>query len=287
MRFAVLLIALVLAAPCAQAYEASVVYNGCNREQQQKLGAALTHADIKLTELLHKFDRGELGDYIAAWFGTNEPRKIRDRYQRIRNMLDRPRTLVLACEERNCDHDLFGYAQGNSISVCPDFFASDRNSGYDSQAGTLIHEFSHSYADTDDHAYGTGDARILAHEHPEQALSNADSYQYLFEAVTGTDVPYRTARWTPDNACEWAYDEECDHPGNGTGSCRSGTDTADCGNSTEVEGAASVRKPTFGPRNPKDICETALNGTCDANCALGTDHTDCLTGTGTRKFSPQ
>lgn len=277
---------LLLSAPIqAQAYEASVVFNGCNPGQQEALRAAMERTDNSLTELLAKFDRNELAPYLAAWFGNNQAGKVRERYQRIRNMLDRPRTLVLSCEERNCDHDLFGYAEGNSISVCPDFFASQMALGYDSQAGTLIHEFSHSYADTDDHVYGTYKARQLAHDAPRKALTNADSYQYFFEAVTGDNVPYPTALWSRENSCEWAFDGECDHPNIGTGSCRPGTDTQDCVRHLQNrrEGNVFVRKPGFGPRNPKDSCTTALNGTCDASCAAGTDYTDCLTGTGRRK----
>lgn len=293
MRRLLLLAVLCLAPAGAQAYEASIVFNGCNAQQETALRAALVRTDEKLTDLMKMFATpGELDPYIKAWFGTNTAKDVRARYQRIRNMLDKPRTVVLACEERNCDHDLYGYSQGNSISVCPDFFASRLSEGYDSQAGTLIHEFSHGYADTDDNAYGTGSVRLLAHEHPEKAISNADSYQYFFEAVTGDDVPYRTAAWSPENSCQWAFDNECDQPNNGTGSCRAGTDAADCANvsarpARQQQSAADIvqhgRKPDFGNANPKDTCESALNGSCDATCTQGTDYTDCLTGTGSVK----
>lgn len=266
------------------------MFVGCNQKQEEALRAALTRVDEKLTWLLEQFDQPETAPYLKAWFGATQPAKVRERYQRIRNMLDRPRTVVLACEERQCQHDLFGYAEGHSISMCPDFFASKLADGYDSQAGTLIHEFSHSFAETDDHAYGTGRVRILAHEDPRKALSNADSYQYFFEALTGNNVPYADVAWNQANSCEWAYDGECDHPGGGTGSCRPMTDTTDCEMANRRAGAPGgaehdegVRKPSFGPRHPRDTCTTALNGACDPACAPNTDYTDCLTGTGRRK----
>lgn len=282
----ILLLALSVIPATAHAYEAAIVFNGCNEEQKDALRSALDRTDKSLTDLLGRFDRNELGGYVKAWFGDNDPDTVRERYAKIRAMLDRPRTVVLSCEERKCDHDLYGYSQGNSISVCPDFFASKLADGYNSMAGTLIHEFSHSYADTDDHAYGMGDVRILAHAHPEQAIENADSYQYLFEAVTGNNVPYPMAGWTRQDSCQWAYDGECDHPRIGTGSCRPNTDTTDCRGipvppNTGIKSSTAGRhKPDFGPRNPKDTCVSALNGICDASCTAGTDYTDCLTGTG-------
>lgn len=279
MRNVLILLLILLLMPLeAQAYQASVVFNGCNEEQKTALRAALRQADRGLTELLQRLDAGELESYVKAWFGNNRPEDIRRRYQRIRSVLDRPRTLVLSCEERQCEHNLFGYAEGNSVSVCPEFFASSLNEGYDSQAGTLIHEFSHSHAETDDHAYGTGSARILAHEDPGKALYNADSYQYFFEAVTGENVQYADVGWSEDNSCEWAYDGECDHPRQGTGSCRLGTDSTDCANAA-AQGDRQARKPSHGPRHPKDTCEKSLDGVCDASCAPDTDYTDCLTGT--------
>lgn len=293
MRLLLLLFLLAMLLPPtapAHAYEASVAFNGCNEPQKAALRNALEVTDRKLTELLGKFTvAGSLDEYIKAWFGNNRTKDIRSHYQHIHDMLYKTRTLILACEERNCNHDLFGYSQSNSISVCPEFFAARMAEGYDSQAGTLIHELSHIAADTDDNAYGTGAVRILAHEHPERAINNADSYQYFFEAVTGANVPFRTAGWTPDNSCQWAYDGECDHPVIGTGSCADHTDAADCRNAAarQPQTAADIvqhgRKPTVGRANPKDTCATALNGSCDASCAEGTDYTDCLTGTGSVK----
>jgi len=283
-----LLLALLALAPWqAQAYEASIVFTGCNQTQEDALRAGLERVDTKLTWLLAQFDKPETQPYLKAWFGSVPRTKIRERYQRIRNMLDRPRTVILACEERQCQHDLFGYAEGHSISMCPDFFASKLAEGYDTQAGTIIHEFSHSFAETDDHAYGTGRARILAHEDPRKAATNADSYQYFFEAMTGDNVPYADVAWNQANSCEWAYDGECDHPGSGTGSCQPMTDTTDCEmanqRAEQAQSFRSLRKSHFGPINTKDSCTTALNGSCDTSCAPGTDYTDCLTGTGRRK----
>ncbi len=250
MRSSILLFALLLLPVQAQAYEASVVFTGCNPAQQTAVREALARTDTSLTQLLARFDKNELGSYLKAWFGDNPPAKIRARYQSIRDMLDRPRTIMFSCEDPQCTHDVFGYAEAHATSLCPEFFASKMDTGYDSQAGTLIHEFSHSYANTSDHAYGTHKARILAQEDPLSARNNADSYQYFFEAVTGEGVPNGDAAWNLQNSCEWAYDNECDHPTIGTGSCKAGTDNFDCSN--QLRRQSQRQQSTPKPDNAKD-----------------------------------
>ena len=53
--------------------------------------------------------------------------------------------------------------------------------GEDSQAGTLLHELSHTKAGTGDKAYGADDCRALAISSPNKAVKNADSYEYFCE----------------------------------------------------------------------------------------------------------
>lgn len=62
-------------------------------------------------------------------------------------------------------------------------FWDARTGGNDSRAGTIIHELSHRVHDTEDHVYGREDAKALAKEDPEKAVTNADSYEFLAEAA--------------------------------------------------------------------------------------------------------
>lgn len=67
------------------------------------------------------------------------------------------------------------FAEASDIHLMPRFF--DRS--VDEQGGTLIHEASHKYAGTRDHAYaGPGDYQDLT---PELAMENADSYATFCE----------------------------------------------------------------------------------------------------------
>ncbi len=61
-----------------------------------------------------------------------------------------------------------------------------------SRAGVLVHEVSHSVAQTWDIKYGETDARNLASNHPMQAVLNADNYEYFAENVAG---------YTPGQGC--------------------------------------------------------------------------------------
>jgi peptidyl-Lys metalloendopeptidase len=55
--------------------------------------------------------------------------------------------------------------------------------GVDSKIGTLAHELSHGYGDTEDHAYGQAKCLALARRDPGKAMANADSYQYFLEEL--------------------------------------------------------------------------------------------------------
>lgn len=61
-------------------------------------------------------------------------------------------------------------------------FWKARTKGFNSKAGTIIHELSHRVHGTDDHEYGKTDAKRIAKEDPELATTNADNYEYLAEA---------------------------------------------------------------------------------------------------------
>ncbi len=73
-----------------------------------------------------------------------------------------------------------------------------------------------------------------------------------------------------DNSCLWAFDNDCDEPGIGTGLCAAGTDDADC---RPGSGGGS----SSGLANP---CPFTNDGDCDEPnglnlCAWGTDTADC------------
>lgn len=111
-----------------------------------------------------------------------------------------------------------------------------------------------------------------------------------------------------DDSCQWARDNECDEPGDGTGACPAGTDYSDCRHIRDGENDScrwardgECDEPNFGTgactqgtdqtdcgdiawmRNQTDRCNTAFNGVCEdpsrggggSGCAPRTDRTDC------------
>jgi len=68
------------------------------------------------------------------------------------------------------------------INLCHGFWELE-SSGTDSRPGVIVHEMSHFrvIADTDDVVYGKPSCKDLATNSPEQAIKNADSYEYFAE----------------------------------------------------------------------------------------------------------
>jgi hypothetical protein len=282
------LFAVLLAALPAQANETTLAYAGCNTTQQDKLRLSISEAHLAVETAISMTENGQAEAHLIAWFGNTQQREAVLKILRaVHNRLERTDTLTLVCEERSCEHNLMGYVESGGIGVCPDFFASPPSLAYDSQMGTIIHELTHYTSNTEDHAYGTADARRLAVDAPAKAVNNADNYQYYVEALVGLipdgDKPYNAA-----NACRWAYDGECDEKGQrGTGACQPGTDTADCSRpraSGWQSSPAGPRKPARYDSAPKNdnSCPTAKNGICDEpgrggndKCRVGSDISDC------------
>jgi hypothetical protein len=71
------------------------------------------------------------------------------------------------------------------------FFVGRRTHGRDSQAGTMIHELTHAFSDTDDHEYGQPDSVNLVGTNVQQALTNADNYQYFIEDAFWPSVQWK------------------------------------------------------------------------------------------------
>ena len=79
-----------------------------------------------------------------------------------------------------CQSGWFAYTHKGDTTVwmCGAFWTAPAN-GTDSKAGTVVHEHSHCDADTDDLTYGQAGAKGLATGKPDQAVRNADNYEYF------------------------------------------------------------------------------------------------------------
>lgn len=85
--------------------------------------------------------------------------------------------------------DTFAYVNRDDTAThtvyVDSMFAKAPNQGMNSKAGTISHEMSHftDVGSTEDVAYGVKGSKALALKDPDQALRNADSFEYYLEGV--------------------------------------------------------------------------------------------------------
>jgi len=141
--------------------------------------AELGMAKSALAEALKK----QTTDY-TTWFGTfSEGRwqKVYNDYNRINSNT----IIAYKCDagEPNVYAYVYPTDKAHNIYFCGAFWSSGRIGGYDTQAGTILHELSHfdDIAGTDDIIYGTTGCKNLAKSNPNSAVLNADSHEYFAE----------------------------------------------------------------------------------------------------------
>ena len=117
----------------------------------------------------------------AEWFGTHSDTrfaKVKAVYSKIN---DRMTAETFSCDlsGKGCPSGAFAYTYKKSSTIwfCKGFWAAP-TTGTDSKAGTVVHEHSHSDANTDDLAYGQDGARQLAKDSADKAVRNADNFEY-------------------------------------------------------------------------------------------------------------
>ncbi|XP_011406451.2 PREDICTED: uncharacterized protein LOC105314155 isoform X3 [Amphimedon queenslandica] len=85
----------------------------------------------------------------------------------------------------DCDDGDYAYILStfkDTVFLCDEYYSSQTSCSTtgESKEGTLIHEWSHLFADTDDTAYGRSDCKELAENSPASAVKNADNYCYHY-----------------------------------------------------------------------------------------------------------
>jgi len=168
---------------------AGLSFTSCSATQQAELrramGHARSHTDSALANLQFTFgtDRANSPRY-TTWFGAYTSQRydtVMANFETIDDALT-DESIVIDC---SCTSGIYAYVYSNQpykIYMCNAFWNAD-DIGTDSRAGTIIHEVSHFsvVADTDDHAYGHSSAQSLADNDPDDAIANADSYEYFAE----------------------------------------------------------------------------------------------------------
>jgi len=160
-----------------------VPYPCSNAEYNEILDAADSLVPL-ITRARQVINTGNSDTYLE-WFGayTNARWNIAEeviRLIQLNNVVD------YACDDMA---GVYAYVYPNdathTIYLCSVFWGINKIGGFDTQSGTLLHELSHfnNIGGTGDHAYGTGACRNLAISNPNNAVNNADSYEYFGESL--------------------------------------------------------------------------------------------------------
>ena len=121
------------------------------------------------------------GPEYREWFGAHTItrfNKVRETFTSMKTLMDN-RTFTYDLTGTGCRANTYGYTTkgGTTIWLCSLFWSAP-STGVDSKAGTVVHEHSHASGSTEDITYGQELARELAASIPDQAVRNADNFEY-------------------------------------------------------------------------------------------------------------
>lgn len=160
------------------------------KDHQEEINQALTEQRKMLEKrkaAIEKWDAAEKA-HFKTYFGKDDEASRKVILDRIDKELALNKKMTI---------DNFSPANPPSKGTYAYVYPNDKNhtvyldqafedapvTGEDSKAGTLSHEMSHfdDVGGTKDHQYGEGNCKQLAKDNPDQAMTNADSFEYYVE----------------------------------------------------------------------------------------------------------
>jgi len=202
MRLAVIAVGAVAAfAQPAQADPSQAdTFEGCTKAERGVITVALERSErLALTAAT---GIGPTPVY-TRWFGKYSPSSGELVRRNLKSVVAAIRTGQVTNKCVNigvgmCDADTYAFVDPDEayvLNLCPRFFDMDTMKdlndasaaiGNGTRSGTIIHEITHFtvVAGTDDICYSREVCTDMAFESPQDALMNADSYQYFVEDVT-------------------------------------------------------------------------------------------------------
>jgi len=197
MRVFLIATALLLAAVAPATAD---TFTNCTKAERGKIIAAYERAErLTLTATT------AIGPNPAfnRWFGSYNAKngeQVRRVLKAIVKGLRAPEIGVVCLNigQELCDRDTYAFVEKSdpyNVSYCPAFFEMDTmktltndsiQDGSGTRAGTVVHEFSHFsiVGDTEDLCYARDVCTEMARTSSEDAIHNADSFQYFVEDVT-------------------------------------------------------------------------------------------------------
>jgi hypothetical protein len=177
-------------------------FNGGSAGRRAQVAAAHDGANVFLWGCLRWMDAHAAGGGNSNdWFGAFNAARFgtaRSNLQSIYNVLS-SETLKYDLTGTGCKSSWYAYTYkgARTVWLCNGFWNAPF-AGTDCRYGTLVHEWSHAVASTDDHVYGRTAAEDLAVNNPAQALDNADNYEYFAETMFPWDFGFDAAAVLPN-----------------------------------------------------------------------------------------
>ena len=146
-------------------------------EAHKKLCAGVVKAKSKV---------GNTAEY-KTWFGTYttaRAEKVKNVYKKMKAKLRR-KTVTYYNYGPECESDMYAYTYrgfGTTVYLCKiyyDYKIPCIGDEYTKES-SLVHEWSHTFGYTDDHAYHVGECQSLAKSSPDEAVENADSIRFFY-----------------------------------------------------------------------------------------------------------
>lgn len=172
-------------------------YYNCSDNQIDDIKSAYASA-IDLVTIastdMNNAHRPTSGARYSKWFGSADSIRhdiVQAHFEKINSALA-SKAIQFNCAEAACQKNDFAYVNSNQpyiINLCNNFWNAPLT-GTNSKAGTIIHETSHFavVADTDSIVHTQADAQDLATDSPDNAINNANSYEYFAENTPTLDM---------------------------------------------------------------------------------------------------
>lgn len=157
----------------------------CSPEERQLIESGFREAHRITADALRRLQAEPSLPQYRRFFGNGPREQVEQTLRLTADWLARQRPATLACNHpNNCPQGRFAYTstQTTAMGFCSLYF-NGRDTGFDSRAGVIIHEVTHIAARTRDVVYSPRNAMALAKSNPDNAVVNADNYEYFIEAV--------------------------------------------------------------------------------------------------------